>query len=79
MNQYVLCKHYPHMSMTTVFVCGDDPRMPAFDANIAKAKRFLAQEAANEYRDGMAHKVAGTEEYRVHELLPDGQLGDLVM
>jgi hypothetical protein len=73
MKTFVLCKDYPEMYQR-LFICGNDPRWPTFDHDLARAATFPSPEDAIAFRDQMGHQLGGTDKYAVHELLSDGEL-----
>jgi hypothetical protein len=79
MTAYVLLKqHLTGRLLMTSFVCGDDPRQRSFQSDVDQAKHFATPDAALAYRTQMPRQLGGTaEQYRVHQILPDGKLVDL--
>ena len=79
MTAYVLRKqHLTGRVFMTSFVCGDDPLRRSFHSDVEQAKRFSTAAAALAYRKQMPRQLGGTaEDYRVHQLLPDGEFVDL--
>jgi hypothetical protein len=75
-KQCVLCKRDPQYNVV-VFVGGGDPRTPTFDRDVTRAAKFESVDDALLCRSLMPHQLGGTEKYRVHELLPDGQIIDV--
>jgi hypothetical protein len=79
MTAYVLRKqHLTGRIFMTSFVCGDDPLWRSFHSDLEQAKHFATADAALAYRKQMPRQLGGTaEEYRVHQVLPDGEFVDL--
>jgi hypothetical protein len=79
MTAYVLRKqHLTGRTLMTSFVCGDDPRRRSFHSDVDQAKHFATSAAALAYRNLMPRQLGGAaEEYRVHQILPDGKFVDL--
>jgi hypothetical protein len=71
---YVLCTVD---SNETIFVCSPNPRMPVFHFDRYQALKFSSPQEALEHRSFMDHQLGGKEQYRVHEVMPDGSLVDV--
>jgi hypothetical protein len=79
MTEYVLLKqHLTGRLFLTSFVCGEDARRRSFHSDVDQAKHFATPDAALVYRSLMPRQLGGAaEEYRVHQILPDGKLVDI--
>jgi len=72
MSEYVLCQR--HLGVT-MYVSGYDPLPPGSRGGADQARRFPSAAAAAEYRVCMQRPGgAGTEQYVVCQILPDGRL-----
>jgi hypothetical protein len=78
MAAFVLRKqHLVGRVVMTSFVCGDNPRRRSFHGDVEQAKHFPTPDAALAYRTDMPRVLGGTaEQYRVQEILANGELLD---
>jgi hypothetical protein len=76
MKTYVLCNWHPEVQQGT-FVCALVAGSVTYHPTPEPAVRFDTIAEAIAHRHAIADKLTwGAHKYRVHELLPDGQLVD---